>query len=49
MHLLKKPSIQLLSKTSSLLILAAPIVVEQINCAFLWGEPEVPDCLNPNK
>jgi hypothetical protein len=29
----------------SLLIMAAPIILTQSNCYYMWGEPECPDCL----
>jgi cyclic lactone autoinducer peptide len=32
----------------SVLLLAAPLIVTTNYCFHLWGEPDCPDCLNPN-
>lgn len=32
----------------SVLLLVAPLIVTNGFCLSFWGEPECPDCLNPN-
>lgn len=49
MNILKQKLIIPLRMLCNLLLLVAPIIVVQTNCALLWGEPECPDCLKIEK